>query len=428
MASLQDLLDFIQNKPPKWWGEDDWESNLTRSVPNWRNFVQDPDNWPAIERVRPRKSYRTLCELFIRTVGVDLAKRWFRSRIEYQEQGVRKWLQDVDNLSAETWNQLTDEMKEYVIYHHFEQYPGEPFDTFKDLTNCLEHLAYEGRFRRLPVQIVLSVPGYIPSVRVSCLRSIVKRAGDEQYLRLIDDMIAQREKACRVSQSLVSQRRPYTPTRDEQELIARMMEKVRRGGFIPVALPQIFLSFEAPPLFVAYPELEGEEEPEDRDIQPRIPRKGREKPKTISIEEVLGCYIPTNQQIILYARGLGWFARKEGLDEELLRAVVIVHEIGHWVSHVLTKPSVPEWPLELYKLTEEGFHEGWAQLITWWVVEEVGGAIKATFDKLNRSQPSPYKVYKKFKTVPVDSVMASLERLRQLSWPARVEDWERFCS
>jgi len=98
------------------------------------------------------------------------------------------------------------------------------------------------------------------------------------------------------------------------------------------------------------------------------------------------------------------------------------------VSHLLPKPGLPEWPLELYKQTEEEVHEGWAQLLTWWVVEDVGGRLKAVFEELNKLQPPAYKVFERFKDKPVGAVMASLERLRQLPWPARLEDWARFLS
>jgi hypothetical protein len=147
----------------------------------------------------------------------------------------------------------------------------------------------------------------------------------------------------------------------------------------------------------------------------------------LNSEEVLGCYVPS-PQIRLYARGLRWFARRNGLDEESLRAVVLTHEVAHWVSHLLPKPGLPEWPLELYRQTEEEVHEGWAQLLTWWVVEDVGGRLKAVFEKLNGFQPPAYRVFERFKDKPVGAVMTSLERLRQLPWPARLEDWERLLS
>jgi len=105
---------------------------------------------------------------------------------------------------------------------------------------------------------------------------------------------------------------------------------------------------------------------------------------------------------------------------------VLIHEIGHWVTHLLPKPGIPAWSKELYDMTEEDVHEGWAQLITWWVGQGVGGTLLQTFEKLNESQPSPYCVFENFKTYRIDSVMASLEKLRQLRWPARLEDWKRF--
>ena len=58
-------------------------------------------------------------------------------------------------------------------------------------------------------------------------------------------------------------------------------------------------------------------------------KETRHKPEVVSIEELLSCYIASPQQIILYAKGLGWLTRKKNIDEILLRAVVIVHEIGH---------------------------------------------------------------------------------------------------
>jgi hypothetical protein len=266
--------------------------------------------------------------------------------------------------------------------------------------------------------------GYVPSPQVMELRSIVHAAGDHKSLKIIDELIAQRDRACNTP---YQQCFPYTPTRDEKELIARVMSIARGCGYRSAALPRIFLSLEAPPIFVAYPELEEDSEQQRDTREPPIPREERSRPKTISIEELLGCYVPNQRVIILYARGLRWCARRKGLAEEMLRAVVLVHEIGHWVTHLLPKPGIPEWPLELYKLTEDEVHEGWAQLITWWVVDRVGGKLKYTFHELNKSQSAPYLVYKKFKTKASTSVMDSLERLRQLGRPARVEDWESLC-
>ncbi|MEQ8192683.1 MAG: hypothetical protein ABRQ39_32255, partial [Candidatus Eremiobacterota bacterium] len=154
---------------------------------------------------------------------------------------------------------------------------------------------------------------------------------------------------------------------------------------------------------------------------------------------LLGVYIPSDKQIILYDRGIDWFAAEEKLDNNLLRAVVLVHEIGHWVTHVLPKfqqfnstilrlfaqqHGNPGWPLADYTKTDEEVHEGWAQLITWWIVNHVGGELKRTFEKLNQNQSSPYLVFKKYTGYDVKRVIDSLEKLRNLGRPAKISDWD----
>jgi len=369
--------------------------------------------------------------LLVEKVGVDLAVRWFTSNVTEQAEAARSWLGNVDNLNVDIWSQLTGQMKEDVIYRNFDSDPGEPFQTWQNFARALECRSTDNsRPGGLPINIespFLPVVGYIPSGKISKLRSIVQRTGDSNSLQIIDNLIAQRERACQVdfSRQPLTRRILYSLTRDERELIATIMDNVRQGGFRPALLPEIFMSYEAPPLFVAYPELE--EEGGVSDMKPRVSRNNQRRlPENISIEQVLGYYVP-EPKIILFARGLDWFAKKYGCNEKLLRAVVLVHEVGHWVTHLLPKPGVPEWQIDLYKLTEEDVHEGWAQLITWWVAEEVGGDFKCTFEELNRSQSAPYRVYEKFKGKSVGSVMASLERLRELRWPARVEDWEGLC-
>ncbi|MDE0014533.1 MAG: hypothetical protein OXU36_25545, partial [Candidatus Poribacteria bacterium] len=158
----------------------------------------------------------------------------------------------------------------------------------------------------------------------------------------------------------------------------------------------------------------------------QIPRnRERRRPETISIEELLGVYQPQHQQIIIYQRGIGWSRHRRGLDEEWLRAVVLIHEIGHWITHILPKPGLPTWPTDLFALSETDLKEGWAQLITWWIAEKVGGPFRKTFEELNQNQSPPYHVFEQFKDEPTDTVMASLERLRLLSWPARLQDWKK---
>ena len=48
MATLDDLIDFIENNPPgeSYWSPSDWETNLTRSIPNWRDIIAEAHTDP----------------------------------------------------------------------------------------------------------------------------------------------------------------------------------------------------------------------------------------------------------------------------------------------------------------------------------------------------------------------------------------------
>ena len=228
----------------------------------------------------------------------------------------------------------------------------------------------------------------------------------------LNEMIPEFEETCQIALLQKQHRPPYDLDGDERELIARLMDITRRSGYLPAALPPILISSETPPLFVAYPELEEENE---------------NRPETISVEELLGVYQPRLQQIIIYERGIEWMVGREGFDKEWLETVVLIHEIGHWITHQLPKPGVPTWPTDLYVLGEPDVHEGWAQLITWWIAnqDDIDRQFKDTFEKLNRKQSPPYRVFEQFKWESQDKVMASLEKLRLLQWPARLEDWKK---
>ena len=41
MVGLPDLIDFIKNNPPAEsdWSPSDWETNLTRLIPEWRDII-----------------------------------------------------------------------------------------------------------------------------------------------------------------------------------------------------------------------------------------------------------------------------------------------------------------------------------------------------------------------------------------------------
>jgi len=422
MVKIEDFIDFVENNFPqpgpgeKYVWKEDWLKLLDEKVTGWRDLVKDKNNWDKIDKVKISKDFDKFCEALLEVVGTELASHWFDSDIEEQRKEARDWLEEISKnlLTPEIWKKLSPEAKEYIINYIFDWDPGEPYVS-------LRHIHHEFPFRG-SITVSLPLLSYIPSAPILNLRRVIERAKDTKFLKVVDGRIREIKKGFSTLQTL---RIPYTPTGDEIELIARVFDKFRRFDWGLSPLPQIFLSFETPPLFIAYPELEEGEDNERKNE--KIPRnRQRPRPETISIEEVLGLYIPVNPHIILYQRGLKWFAKKFNLDEDFLRGIVLVHEIGHWITHLLPKKGIPEWNINLYKLTSNEVHEGWAQLITYWVVKEIGGEIEQIFEELNRRQSFAYQVYKNFIGIPVDKVIKSLEFLRFLNYPATIYDWEKF--
>ena len=437
MADLTNLTEFIKKSPNLldggYWTSSQWEIELTRSIPNWRKVVRDPDNWERIEKIRSKRDYDDLCEVLVEAVGLDLVKRWFHSDVSDQQKAARGWLINYASIDASLWGTLDRSMKDHLLEDRFDRFPGEPFKMLRDYNHKIHLMArdinrVDLRHAMLPL---LYIVGYVPSPQIEKLRCVIGDADDQVYLARINEMISRREEACKVASFQQQHRIPYTPNSNERELIARVMEITRESGYLPAALPPIFISYETPPIFIAYPELEDDDNDNQmpRDYERRreenqIPRnRERQRPETISIEELLGVYQSQHQQIVIYERGIKW--RRHRYDEEWLRAVVLIHEIGHWITHMLPKPGVSTWSTDLFALSETDLKEGWAQLITWWIADQVGGPFRETFEKLNQNQSSPYHVFEQFKGEPVDKVMASLERLRFLSWPARLQDWKK---
>ena len=394
-----DLIQFIcENPPPEQsWTGNQWKKQLSTTIPDWRVLLKESSSWDYIEVERviltknwhgSGKSRSGLCETLVEAGGLELAKRCFYSTVPNLKKAAEKWFRS----NTRMWSKFDLNIKNQIISDFVDHAPG-------------------GK--------------YLPSPKeVESLCFIMADAGDIVYLKRLDEMISRRLKAYPVASF---QHPVYSPNNDERKLIARLMKITRRNGYSSSALPLIFVSSETPPIFVDHPEWEEDEEnwdERDKDWRPR--NRERRKPKTISIEELLGFYDPRLQRIIIYERGIKWL-RREGFEEKWLYAVVLIHEIGHWITHQLPKPEVPTWPTDLYASSERDVHEGWAQLITWWIAnqDDVDRQFKDTFEKLNERQSWPYDVFEQFTRRSPDEVMASLKTLRLLQRPARLEDWTK---
>ena len=429
MEQLKDFIKFIEENPSSEenYNSSDWIRALNSWNREWRKivlrFCNDAGAWSRVEETRPKKSYASLCHVLIQTIGVQLAREWSNSSDSDQRDAVEKWCCN----RLDLWADFNVPMKNMVLVYLFDSNKSKStsekyfhnlgfflgkyrffLDKYKYMDPRIRDRDLIRSFPRLP-----ECPGYVTPPEIENLLDFVCKAGDKEYEDKIRRRIYERKVAfAGVSrnrwqlQSSTEQRIPCNPNENERELIAELLKILTANGYRRSALPEILLSSEIPPIFVSKPELEKADNYEN-----------------ISIEELLGVYRPRQEQIIIWDKGIQWLARRS-FDEEWLFAVVLIHELGHWITHTLPKPGSPFWETSSYVLAEEDVHEGWAQLMTSWVADQVKGEFKQTFDDLNKRQSATYRVFEKYVREPQDKMMSSLEKLRGLPWPARLQDWE----
>ncbi len=140
--------------------------------------------------------------------------------------------------------------------------------------------------------------------------------------------------------------------------------------------------------------------------------------------KVIEGFSPQKQQpeIKLYNKCIEAVAIELSVDMEELKVVVLLHEFAHWITHKLPYEEQKEWNNYTGDSDNHDVHEGWAQLITWWVVKDMP-KLKDVFCKLNEKQSPPYKVWKQFEISSVKELLL----LRELNASnATKEDWRTF--
>jgi hypothetical protein len=128
--------------------------------------------------------------------------------------------------------------------------------------------------------------------------------------------------------------------------------------------------------------------------------------------EALGCYRTHKNfrhegSIILYYDKILKTASQYKIDKsssdslekivQYLTTIVVVHEFVHWLMHFVnpgTKLPFKRVKVKYKELDEKQFHECFAQLFTFYFVNNKGGLYKDIFDWLEIRQPSQYTVYK----------------------------------
>lgn len=144
-------------------------------------------------------------------------------------------------------------------------------------------------------------------------------------------------------------------------------------------------------------------------------------------ENLLGYYIPAKQEINLMELGIQWCAKGLNIDVDLLREIVFIHELGHYMQHKMPCYQTQEWKYDLYirSYTPMDLQEGWAQLMDAWVVKDKKN-YSHVFQSLIAVQSAPYHVFKNYERDPYQRILNSLDGLRQLGRPAKITDWETF--
>jgi hypothetical protein len=85
----------------------------------------------------------------------------------------------------------------------------------------------------------------------------------------------------------------------------------------------------------------------------------------LDIEELLPCTETKEGFIVLFKDRIENFAQTNGLNESDVRFVVLMHELGHWLTHWAFDENGRNWSVG-YHLNNKHTHEALAQLIAYW--------------------------------------------------------------
>jgi hypothetical protein len=114
--------------------------------------------------------------------------------------------------------------------------------------------------------------------------------------------------------------------------------------------------------------------------------------------------------IILYEDIIKVFAKCKGIKEEDLRLKVLLHELGHWVSH---------WPLANksnwkigYNTLHKKTNEAIAQFISYKLVENEND-LKVIFKAFNYKKDSPYLLYENLISQTTSQILNKIVDLRK---------------
>lgn len=221
------------------------------------------------------------------------------------------------------------------------------------------------------------------------------------------------------------ERKPYTVTSSDESLIDALAELLFRAKRA-IDLPFIVwdLSYETPA---------------------RVCGCMREEDSPFDTEQ-LGFYTPATYTITLLEKPIASAAAKLNVDKDILRSIVLIHEIGHYITHCPADVLLPHWK-EMVESAKEfwkdsGFMlecgerrnhiadpsflnrcsrkyiETVAQLFTYLVVREKPEHLDA-FEKLASVQSGDYTAFQRFPDIDAWHLLRAMRFVRNTDYHAR---------
>lgn len=199
----------------------------------------------------------------------------------------------------------------------------------------------------------------------------------------------------------------YSYDYSDSVLLKKLQEILSGANLTLGEMPDVYITYELPPSFKLVDNHDGGD--------------------LFDTENLLGYYNPAKQEINLMELGIQWCAKELNINVDLLREIVFIHELGHYMQHKMPCYQTQEWEYDLYirSYPPIDLQEGWAQLMDAWVVKDEKD-YSHVFQSLVAVQSAPYHVFKDYERDPYRRILNSLDGLRQLGRPAKITDWETF--
>ena len=136
--------------------------------------------------------------------------------------------------------------------------------------------------------------------------------------------------------------------------------------------------------------------------------------------------MPEKREIVLYDRAISACANELNIDRKDLRAIVIIHELAHFLSHVMACKCLPQgWPTPNYSEPDSHFHEACAQFAVFTMFGRTKDHYQESFEELLKNQSSVYHSYQRLlaRTGEIDKIWAALSIARAKAIAPRFDEW-----